>query len=65
MSERRGLRLGSVGGLLFFAEVGRGDAGVEAAGGKPQQGGGEDEDTKGGHGAFYFMSLFLIGKRLV
>ena len=40
VSERRGLRLGSVGGMLFFAEVGRGDAGVEAAGGKPQQGGG-------------------------
>lgn len=58
-------RWSSVGGMLFFAERWRGDAGVEAAGGKPQQGGGEDEESKGGHGALYFMRLFLIGKRLV
>lgn len=47
------------------AEVGGGKAGIEAAGAEPQQGGGDDEDTKGGHGALYFMRLFLIGKRLV
>ena len=65
MRERRGFRLGSVGGMLLCAEGRRGDAGVETAGGKPQQGGGEDEEAKGGHGALYFTRCFLVGKGLV
>ena len=51
--------------MLLCAECGRGDAGVETAGGKPQQGGGEDEEAKGGHGALYFTRCFLVGKGLV
>ena len=45
-------------------EVGGGEAGIEAAGGEPEHGGGDDEDAYGGHNASYLTHPGRIGKGL-
>ena len=45
-------------------EVGGGEAGIEAAGGEPEHGGGDDEDSQGGHNASYLTYPGRIGKGL-
>lgn len=52
--------------MLFFTEEWRGDAGVKAAGGEPQQGDGDEDDSQGVlHSVLYFTRGFPAGKRLV
>ena len=49
---------------FLWGEVGCGDAGIEAAGGKPEHGGGDDDDAYGGHNASYITHPGRIDKGL-
>ena len=63
------LRRRSVDGVMrilmarfLWGEVGGGEAGIEAAGCEPEHGGGDDEDSQGGHNAPYFTHPGRIDK---
>jgi hypothetical protein len=48
----------------FGAEIGSGKAGIEAAGGDAEHGGGENEKTKSSHNTHYLTQPLRIDKRL-
>ena len=48
----------------FGVEIRGGNAGIEAAGGKPQHHGGENENTKSSHNAHYLTRCAQIDKEL-
>ena len=48
----------------FLGKVRGGDAGIEAAGGEPKHGGGEDEKAQSGHNAAILPRVRRIGKGL-
>ena len=48
----------------FLGKVRGGDAGIEAAGGEPEHGGGEDEKAQSSHNAAILPRVLRIGKGL-
>ena len=48
----------------FLGKVRGGDAGIEAAGGEPEHGGGDDEEAQSSHNAAILPQVRQLGKGL-
>ena len=48
----------------FLGKVRGGDAGIEAAGGEPEHGGGDDEEAQSSHNAAILPQVLQLGKGL-